>query len=124
MSKAITGTGGLTKMGAGTLVLNGENTYAGGTVVSAGTLEVGDKDHAAASIQGNVTVSAQGTLRGHGTIGDAASLITNNAIVRPGGSIGDLNLPGSYMQSSSGMLMIDEIGSGMGRERGGQSVKI
>src|SRR3546814_11320135 len=94
MSKAITGTGGLTKTGAGTLVLNGENTYAGGTVVSAGTLEVGDKDHAAASIQGNVTVSAQGTLRGHGTIGDAASLITNHAIVRPGGSIGDLNIPG------------------------------
>ncbi|MDN5875014.1 MAG: autotransporter outer membrane beta-barrel domain-containing protein, partial [Sinobacteraceae bacterium] len=73
----------------------------------AGTLEVGDKDHTAASIQGNVTVSAQGTLRGHGTIGDATTLITNNAIVRPGGSIGDMNIPGSYTQSSSGTLMID-----------------
>lgn len=46
----ISGTGGLTKSGSGTLVLRGANSYTGGTTVSAGTL-IGDTG----SIGGNVT---------------------------------------------------------------------
>ena len=37
---AITGTGVLNKTGAGTIVLGAANTYSGGTVVSAGTLQI------------------------------------------------------------------------------------
>ena len=37
---AITGTGGLTKAGAGVLTLSGANTYSGGTTVSGGTLRL------------------------------------------------------------------------------------
>lgn len=40
-STPITGTGGLTKTGAGTLILTGENTYAGDTVIQNGTLQIG-----------------------------------------------------------------------------------
>jgi len=36
----VTGSGGLTKTGSGTLTLNAENTYTGSTIVNAGTLEV------------------------------------------------------------------------------------
>ncbi|MFK4823049.1 autotransporter domain-containing protein, partial [Ochrobactrum quorumnocens] len=46
---AISGTGGLEKLGNGTLKLSGENTYGGDTVVRAGTL-IGD----AGSITGNI----------------------------------------------------------------------
>ena len=38
-SGAITGTGGLTKLGASTLTLSGVNSYSGPTLVSAGTLK-------------------------------------------------------------------------------------
>ena len=41
-SGTISGTGGLTKNGAGLLVLNGPNTYSGGTTLAAGTLAVGN----------------------------------------------------------------------------------
>ncbi len=38
----LSGTGGLIKLGAGTLVLNAANSYAGGTSVDAGTVQVGN----------------------------------------------------------------------------------
>ncbi|QIF03993.1 autotransporter-associated beta strand repeat-containing protein [Roseimicrobium sp. ORNL1] len=41
ITTAITGSGGLNKTGAGTLVLTGNNTYAGGTTISNGILQVG-----------------------------------------------------------------------------------
>src|SRR2546423_1421360 len=41
ISAAVAGTQGLTKAGAGTLVLTGANSYSGGTTVSAGTLQIG-----------------------------------------------------------------------------------
>ncbi len=99
------GTGGsLIKAGAGLLILNGVNTYTGGTTVNAGTLEVGDANHASASIQGGVQVNAGGTLRGHGTVnGD----VTNTGIVWPGGSIGTLTISGNYTQSPSGILQLE-----------------
>ncbi|HEY9112858.1 MAG TPA: autotransporter domain-containing protein, partial [Rhodanobacteraceae bacterium] len=51
---AITGSYGLTKSGAGTLVLTGADDYQGGTTISAGTLQVGD-DGTTGSITGDVT---------------------------------------------------------------------
>ncbi|MGO4702722.1 autotransporter-associated beta strand repeat-containing protein [Dyella sp. 2RAB6] len=53
VSQALSGTGGLSKLGAGTLVLAGANTYSGGTTVSAGTLQ-GDTT----SLQGNIVDNA------------------------------------------------------------------
>jgi autotransporter-associated beta strand protein len=40
-SGAISGAGGLTKLGLGSLVLSGANAYSGGTTVAAGTLKLG-----------------------------------------------------------------------------------
>ncbi|MQT14515.1 hypothetical protein F0357_18030 [Rhizobiales bacterium Sp-1] len=42
IASSIAGTDGLEKVGLGTLVLSGGNTYTGGTTVSAGTLQLGD----------------------------------------------------------------------------------
>lgn len=53
----VSGTGNVQKTGAGTLTLTGENTYAGGTTVSAGTLRIGNGS-ASGSIVGNVIDNA------------------------------------------------------------------
>ena len=41
-SGAISGTGSLVQLGGGTLILTADNTYTGGTIVNAGTLQLGD----------------------------------------------------------------------------------
>lgn len=61
---AISGTGGLTKTGAGSLSLTGTHTYTGPTLVSAGTLKL-ELD---SSITSEVTVGAAGAIGGAGTI--------------------------------------------------------
>jgi autotransporter-associated beta strand protein len=50
LAQGITGSGMLHKLGAGTLLLTGTNTYTGGTSVDAGTLIVGDGAHAGSLI--------------------------------------------------------------------------
>ena len=63
LASAIAGAGGLTKQGPGTLNLTGNNSYSGGTAVLAGTLAVNG------NVAGNVAVGSAGTLGGNGTIG-------------------------------------------------------
>ncbi|WP_175425739.1 autotransporter outer membrane beta-barrel domain-containing protein [Trinickia violacea] len=98
------GTGGSLTMQQGSLILNGANTYSGGTVVNGGLLEVGDIDHSGASVAGNVQVNASGTLRGHGTVGGN---VVNSGTVAPGGSIGTLSVSGNYSQASNAALAIE-----------------
>ncbi len=79
-SQALTGTGGLEKLGAGSLTLSANNTYAGTTTVSEGLLKVNGS-------VGSVTVSSGGSLGGSGTTG---SLLVNGTLT-PGNSPGTLN---------------------------------
>lgn len=55
LSAALTGPGLLEKTDLGTLILNGENSYTGGTKVSSGVLQLGDGG-ATGTIQGDVAV--------------------------------------------------------------------
>lgn len=104
-------TGGALVMDApgSTEVLNGVNSYTGGTTIEAGTLEIGDANTPSASILGDVDVVDAGILRGHGTInGD----VTNDAIVYPGGSLGTLTVNGNYIQNSDGTLVTEIAADG------------
>jgi autotransporter-associated beta strand protein len=78
LSGVISGAGDLSKLGAGTLILNGTNTYTGNTFVDVGTLEVNG------SIQSSVltTVASGATLSGVGTIGAINAL--NGSTISPG----------------------------------------
>jgi autotransporter-associated beta strand protein len=72
VNQGLTGTGGLTKTGAGTLWLSGTNTYTGATTVSAGTLII--QDSIASSV---VTNNATLVYTASSTASNA--VITNNA---------------------------------------------
>ncbi|MEW6640998.1 MAG: autotransporter domain-containing protein [Pseudomonadota bacterium] len=82
----------LTKVGDGTLVLNGQNTFTGPTTIAAGKLVVGDDSHPTASLVSTVTV-AGGALGGIGTVGGV--VVSAGGHVAPGNSIGTLNVAGN-----------------------------
>ncbi|WP_179401082.1 beta strand repeat-containing protein [Burkholderia guangdongensis] len=101
----VSGGGTLVKQGAGAWVLDGTSSgFSGTTEVAAGLLEVGDIDTPGAVLGGNVLVDANGTLRGHGTIGGN---VVNDGVVMPGGTIGTLTVSGNYSQAASGTLSIE-----------------
>lgn len=101
------GTGGFTKRGAGTAVLNQANTYTGDTVVTAGTLLVASPGSTAA---GSAVFVDGGTLGGNGSIGGSVT-VAAPANLSPGTSAGTLaiggNLDLALMAAGTGKLVFE-----------------
>jgi autotransporter-associated beta strand protein len=96
----ISGTGGLVKDGTGTFVLSGANTYSGGTIINAGTLQ-----GTTTSIQGDITDNAAGTLDfEQDTDGTYAGAISGAGAIVKGGA-GLLTLTGDNSGSSGTFLV-------------------
>ncbi|MBK5418590.1 autotransporter serine protease [Pseudomonas sp. TH31] len=85
----ISGHGGLTKQGIGTLVMTGANTYSGPTLVNQGRLAING------SLMSAVTVNESGILGGNGSIG--ALTAKSGGTVAPGNSIGTLHVAGDVV---------------------------
>jgi autotransporter-associated beta strand protein len=88
----ISGTGGLTKAGTGTMTLTGANTYSGGTTISGGTLQIG-AGGTVGSITGNVTDNAALTFNRSDTVAFGGVVSGTGSLTKLG--TGTLDLTGT-----------------------------
>ena len=92
------GSGGLQKIGAGTLYLGGANTYSGTTTVDAGTLNLNG------SVIGDVAIGAGGALSGDATV--AGKLTTSGVLLASINSGGNSRVAVGGAASLAGTLKI------------------
>lgn len=103
-SNIVSGSGGLTQLGPGTLTLQGAQTYTGPTNVLGGVLELDGSIQSATT-----TVGASGTLSG---FGDVYGNVTNQGTIWPGHAIvgdtryGALTIHGNYV-GDNGVLELN-----------------
>lgn len=77
-SGIISGTGGLTVLGSGVLILINSNTYSGGTTITSGTLRIGATN--ALLTTGNVVVNSPGVLNLNGFSQQVANLTGTGSV--------------------------------------------
>ncbi|WP_078061999.1 autotransporter serine protease [Serratia marcescens] len=103
-SNDITGHGGLTKTGAGTLALLGNNTYSGDTWVKQGALAING------SVVSNVYIENSGTLAGSGTVN--AFRAGRGGSVAPGNGIGTLHVLNDAIFERGSQYNVEVAGNG------------
>lgn len=106
VDRAISGTGGLTKAGNGTLNLTATNTYIGDTLIKGGRLAV----NGSIASSGRTIVYDGAVIGGNGTVGDLA--VGAGGTLAPGNSIGTLNVDGNLelAKGSTYQVEVDEAG--------------
>jgi autotransporter-associated beta strand protein/T5SS/PEP-CTERM-associated repeat protein len=95
-SQALTGTGGLEKLGTGNLILSGNNTYTGNTTVSGGTLSIGNNSSSTFAGSSTITINSGAQLN----LPNAATNIVGTLILGP-----QTYTSGTFNSSNSGGLI-------------------
>ncbi len=102
---------GILKTGNGILILSGNNSYKGTTLVEKGEIALRKReDKSGGIIAGDIKVLNTGLFSGNGTINQN---LYNEGIVRPGNKdLSDLTVKGSYTQTQKATLQLDFGNSG------------
>jgi fibronectin-binding autotransporter adhesin len=106
LSGALSGTGGLTKIGTGTLTLSGDSTLSGTITLSAGTLAIG---HDAALGTGGLTIAANTTIQSDGSPRTIANTVTASGNFTVGGA-SDLAFSGDVNLSANRTITVNNTG--------------
>jgi autotransporter-associated beta strand protein len=123
----ITGAGGVTKTGAGTVTLNAAQTFTGKTTVSQGTLALGAGASLASTninlgtsgqgtldvtaLSGGISIGVGQTLAGYGTV-KGNTTIASGGTLAPGNSPGILNFDGNLTLNSNSTSIFEVAGLG------------
>jgi len=105
-SGVLSGSGGITKEGTGTLLVTASNSFTGNTIVNAGVLNLNSASGSALGASTNVTVSATLLISQSGQVSDTAAVTLSGGTIQRASGVsevfGNLNLTASSFLDYSG----------------------
>jgi len=112
ISSVITGAGGLTKLGDGTLVFTADNTYAGGTTIAAGTLQLGNGGTAGGIVSGSLLNNGALVINRSNDMAIAGDISGSGSVAQVGSGVTTLSGTNTYTGGTTITAGTLQLGNG------------